>query len=381
MIILARKMLKLLNQRYLFQLSKRCMTPVRTKTTGQSIELRKINQVSLITLNNQKSLNALNLEMIETLRAHLEQCERDPTVNMIIVKGAGGRAFCAGGDAKFIRECYINGKVRLAADCFRKLYSLNYEVASLKKPYVALLNGITMGGGVGISINGKYRVATDNTVFAMPETAIGFFVDVGGSHFLPRLKDNLGLYLGLTGNRLKGQDMRNIGLVTHFVPSDKLDALENDFFNASDLSTDAVDAILKRHDQPVTEEFDTSQINRCFSAKSLKEILENLEKENTEWSKQQLKTLSRMSLRSLKITIRQLELGSAKSLKECLEMDYQLGWRFAKNPDCVEGVRAMLVDKDNRPRWNPATHQEVDKKMVDWYFEPTFPDEDKLVLP
>jgi 3-hydroxyisobutyryl-CoA hydrolase len=299
---------------------------------------------------------------------------------MIVVKGVGN-AFCAGGDVKSIREKFLTGSTRAGIEFFKKEYILDYKIASLNKPYVALLNGITMGGGVGISVHGKYRVATDKTLFAMPETAIGFFADVGGSYFLPRLRDNIGLYLGLTGHRLKGQDVKKVGIATHYVSADKLEALENEFVNANDLNADAVDAILKRHDQQVADDFDTAQIKRCFSENSVEKIIENLEKENTEWAKHQLKLLSRMSPRSLKITVKQLELGAVKSLKECFEMEYQMGWRFGKNSDFSEGVRALLVDKDNKPRWNPATLKEVDQKMVDWYFEPALPDEDTLFLP
>jgi 3-hydroxyisobutyryl-CoA hydrolase len=348
---------------------------------GKTVELRKINQVGHITLNKPKALNALDLEMVHLMQSHLNECERDENIKMILVKGAGGTAFCAGGDVKFIRENFLNGKPRVALDFFKNEYILDYQINKLSKPYVALLNGITMGGGVGISVHGKYRVATDKTLFAMPETAIGFFADVGGSYFLPRLKDRLGLYLALTGNRLKGQDVKKVGIATHFVSGSNLESLENVFLQSSDLNSDRVDEILRRHDEKVADDYDTSHITRCFSANRLEDILQNLEKDNSEWAKQQLKLLKKMSPRSLKIAIRQMELGATKSLKECFEMEYQMGWRFGKNSDFVEGVRALLVDKCNQPKWNPPTHQEVDKKMVDWYFEPALPDEDQLVLP
>jgi 3-hydroxyisobutyryl-CoA hydrolase len=377
-------MLKLFKSNTLNLIGKQFSIRMQSTTVpaiGKTVELRKINQVGHITLNRPKALNALDLEMVNLLQSHLSECERDENIKMVLVKGAGGTAFCAGGDVKSIRENFLNGKHQVALEFFKGEYILDYHINNLRKPYVALLNGITMGGGVGISVHGKYRVATEKTMFAMPETAIGFFADVGGSYFLPRLKDNLGLYLALTGHRLKGQDVKKVGLATHFVSGAKLDSLEKEFLETSGLNPEKVDEILKRHDEKVADDFDTTHIKRCFSANRLEQIFENLEKDDSEWARQQLKLLRKMSPRSLKITIRQLELGATKSLKECFEMEYQMGWRFGKNSDMVEGVRALLVDKCNQPKWNPATHQEVDKKMVDWYFEPALPDEDKLVLP
>ena len=344
------------------------------------VELKKINSVGHITLNRPKALNALNLEMVRLMQAQIDECERDDQVKMILVKGAGGTAFCAGGDVKYIRDNFLNGKPSSAFQFFRDEYVLDYTIANLKKPYVALLNGITMGGGVGISVHGKYRVATEKTLFAMPETAIGFFADVGGSYFLPRLADNLGLYLALTGQRLKGQDVKKTGLATHFVSAKNLENLENEFLQAKSLSPKSVEEILNKFNEPVAYDFDTSAIKRVFNVKfSLEEILANLERENTDWSRTQLKLLAKMSPMSLKVSIRQLELGAAKSLKECLEMEFMMCLRFAQNADFVEGVRAVLVDKCNQPKWKPSKPAEINAEQVEWYFKP-LPDDEKFVL-
>lgn len=350
-------------------------------STSSPVLFERVNQVGLITLNRPKQLNALNLEMVKLMQAKLNEWERDDKIKMVLVKGASGKpaAFCAGGDIKSMRDAFANNVKQGGLEFLYHEYILDHHIANLAKPYVALLNGITMGGGVGISVHSKYRVATENTLFAMPETAIGFFPDVGGSYFLPRLRDNLGMYLALAGNRLKGADIKRTGIATHYVKD--LEKLEKEFLSSEIRSSGDVDSILSRHDEKVDDsQFDTSKIKKLYEGNSVEEIIENLSKDGSDWAKKQLELFAKMSPLSVKVSFKQLQLGAKKSLKECLEMEYQMGWRFAQKSDFVEGVRVVLVDKGAKPNWNPPTLQQVTQEQVDWFFSQQ-PGDDKLVIP
>ena len=348
-------------------------------TCNEVVQFKKVNQVGCILLNRPKQLNALNLPMVKIMQEKLRECESDKDVRAIIVKGAGENAYCAGGDVKTIREQILNGNFQEAMEFFKEEYKLNYMIANCKKPYVAMINGITMGGGVGVSVHGRFRVATEKTLFAMPETAIGFFADVGGSYFLSRLKDHIGIFLVLTGNRLKGLDVKSTGIATHFLNSSKLANLEETLFKETSLTESKLEEILNSFDEKVTAEFNTEKIAKFFAQENLEDIYESLEKDGSEWSKQQLKLLNKMSPLSLKIAVKQLKLGETKSLKECLEMEYQLCQRFGKDSDFSEGVRVVLVDRGDKAKWKHTSFREIDEKTVDWFFEPQ-PNDDKLIL-
>jgi 3-hydroxyisobutyryl-CoA hydrolase len=340
-----------------------------SSNSSTEVEFKRINQIGQIILNRPKQLNALNVNMIRLMTKTLTEFENDDNIKAIVVKGAGETAFCAGGDVKSIRELCLKGEIKSAMKFFGEEYALNYRISTCKKPYIALINGITMGGGVGVSVHGKYRIATEKTLFAMPETAIGFFADVGGSHFMSRLKDSLGLYLVLTGSRLKGPDVRRTGIATHYVTSSNLSSLENKLYEANNLNEKQIDAIINSFDEKVSGEYDTTRISKIFNESSLERIIKKLEEDNSDWAKQQLKLLEKMSPTSLKVSIKQLELGSKKTLKECFEMEYRIAQKFAIKSDFLEGVRALLVDKCGKPSWNPADYKEIDDKYVNWYFE------------
>lgn len=307
---------------------------------------------------------------------------------MLIVKGVGEKAFCAGGDVRAVVE---GGPCPDSMNFFKEEYTLNHLIGSFRKPYIAIIDGITMGGGVGLSVHGKYRVATERTMFAMPETAIGLFPDVGGGYFLPRLQGKLGLYLGLTGFRLKGKDVEKCGVATHFCPSERLAELETALSNCK--SDSDVSGVLSKFCPKDKAEFVLSkhleEINSCFGAASVEEILQRLEKANTDWSKSTLKLLSKMSPASLKVTKQQLDLGAKLSLADCLVMEYRMAVHHLEDSDFKEGknlflnhyilkfsinlflgVRALLIDKDQQPKWKPATLKEVTKDRVDFYFSP-----------
>ncbi|XP_048834673.1 3-hydroxyisobutyryl-CoA hydrolase, mitochondrial isoform X2 [Brienomyrus brachyistius] len=344
---------------------------------GSDVLFERVGSASVITLNRPKALNALNLSMIRHIYPQLKNWEKDPETDLVVIKGAGEKAFCAGGDIRAVTEAGRSGD-SLAQDFFREEYILNNTIGTYQKPYVALIDGITMGGGVGLSVHGCFRVATEKTLFAMPETAIGLFPDVGGGYFLPRLQGKLGLFLALTGFRLKGRDVQRAGVATHFVESQKLAALEKDLVNLKSPTLDAVGSMLDTYqkqssldrDKPFSLTQHLDAINRLFEASSMEGILENLRQDGSTFAQKQAETLSKMSPTSLKITFRQLQTGAALSLQEVLVMEYRLSQSCMKGNDFYEGVRAVLVDRDQSPRWQPSSLEGVTEQFLEGCFAP-----------
>ncbi|KPP65541.1 hypothetical protein Z043_116036 [Scleropages formosus] len=302
-----------------------------SSSAGPEVVFERIRNAGVITLNRPKALNALNLSMIRHIYPQLKKWEKDPETDLVVIKGAGGKAFCAGGDIRAVTDAGKTGD-SLAQDFFREEYILNNAIGTFKKPYVALIEGITMGGGVGLSVHGRFRVATEKTLFAMPETAIGLFPDVGGGYFLPRLQGKLGLFLALTGFRLKGRDVQRAGVATHFVESQKISALEEDLVNLKSPSFDDVGAVLDSYqnqssldqEKPFALAQHTDAINRLFEASSVEGIQENLKQDGSAFAQKQAETLAKMSPASLKITFRQLQAGATMSLQDVLVMEYRL---------------------------------------------------------
>ncbi|XP_054418612.1 3-hydroxyisobutyryl-CoA hydrolase, mitochondrial isoform X2 [Pteronotus mesoamericanus] len=330
---------------------------------AQEVLLERKGCGGVITLNRPKMLNALTLNMTRQIYPQLKKWEQDPETFLIIIKGAGGKAFCAGGDVIAIAK----GERKIAQDFFREEYMLNNAIGSCQKPYVALIHGITMGGGVGLSVHGQFRVATEKTLFAMPETAIGLFPDVGGGYFLPRLQGKLGYFLALTGFKLKGRDVYKVGIATHFVDSEKLGMLEEDLLALKSPSKENIADVLETYhmkskiDQgkPFILEEHMDKINSWFSANNVEQIIENLQQDGSPFALEQLKVINKMSPTSLKITLKQLMEGSSKTLPEVLTMEYRLSQACMRGHDFKEGVRAVLIDKDQSPKWKPATLKEV----------------------
>ncbi|KAL0964018.1 hypothetical protein UPYG_G00316570 [Umbra pygmaea] len=344
--------------------------------TGAEVLLEKVGNAGVITLNRPKALNALNINMIRLIYPQLKKWETDKETAIVIIKGAGEKAFCAGGDIRAVTEA---GKVgdSLAKDFFREEYILNNTIGTYKKPYVALIDGITMGGGVGLSVHGRFRVATEKTLFAMPETAIGLFPDVGGGYFLPRLQGQLGLFLALTGFRLKGRDVQRAGVATHFVESQKIAALETELVSLKVLSIEEISRVLDSYqkqssldaEKPFILKQHIDEIDRLFQSNSVEGIVNNLKTEGSSFSQNHVETLTKMSPTSLKITLKQLHLGSNMTLQEVLVMEYRLSQAcMMEGSDFYEGVRAVLVDKDQSPKWNPSTLEEVSDQRVDNLF-------------
>jgi len=324
------------------------------------------------TLNRPKALNALTLGMIRALDPQLAAWARDAKIRHVVLKGAGEKSFCAGGDVRAVCEAGLAAKKSgkqdpLTRDFFFEEYRLNRRLARYPKPIVSLVDGICMGGGVGLSVHGRYRVATERTLFAMPETAIGLFPDVGGSYFLPRLPGRMGRFLGLAGERLKAADLCHLGIATHFVPSEKLAELE------AALATDAADAVLARFQAdpgaPTLPAL-AGAIDRCFAPATVEGILAALDAEGSDWAAKIAARLRKMSPLSLKVALRQLDLGAALSVEDGLRMEFRLVQRCMAGDDFFEGIRAVLVDKDHAPKWNPATLDAATDAMVLRYFAP-----------
>ncbi|XP_046667442.1 3-hydroxyisobutyryl-CoA hydrolase, mitochondrial isoform X3 [Homalodisca vitripennis] len=353
--------------------------PVRSMSSRPDDVLTEvINNSGVITLNRPRALNSLTEAMITIVLEKLQEWEN--RVQSIVIRGSGEKAFCAGGDI-LAGTSGSPTSCQHAKDLFRKEYTMNYTISQYTKPYVALIDGITMGGGVGISVHGKYRVATEKTIFAMPETAIGLSPDVGASYFLPRLEGKLGLYLALTGQRLKGKDVVKIGFGTHFIESKDVPRLFDAIVN---LKNGDIDSVLRQHTQDISShqfslEAHMGVINQAFSAPTVEEIVKCLEREGSEFSSATLKLLNKMSPISMKIAKVELEKGAKMNFKECLQMEYRLAkaaLEATSSPDFYEGVRALLRDKDRKPKWKPARLEEVTDDMVNKVFMPISADEE-----
>ncbi len=332
-------------------------------------------QLAIVTLNRPQAMNALTLEMCIAIDRWLVEWTADPAVQAVLIKGAGERAFCAGGDIRQMREVLTNQGPAAAIAFYGHEYPMNARLHHFPKPYVALLDGVTMGGGVGISVHGSHRVATERTLMAMPETAIGLFPDVGATYVLPRLPGALGMYLGLTGARLNGADCLWAGLATHVVPSGALAELERTLA-ATDLGGDAklaVDGVLAGFAaDPGLASLPALQarIEACYGRSSLAEVMAALAAEPSGWGAEQLSLLGRRSPTSLAVTFRQLQAGRRLSFDDAMRLEYRLVQRFMAGHDFAEGVRAVLIDKDHRPAWRPDRLDEIKDADIDAYFAP-----------
>lgn len=302
------------------------------------------NNVGIITLNRPKALNALNTSMIMKIKPKLKEYESQ--VRMVIVQGSGDKAFCAGGDVKSITENGVSStSIEMSSTFFKNEYSMNSIIGKYRIPYISLIDGITMGGGVGISVHGKYRIATEKTLFAMPETAIGLFCDVGSSFILSRMKKNVGVMLGLTGYRLKGSDVAKAGIATHYVNSSKIESLK------SKLIEDDRDPeiILEENTENlkdvkfILEPF-IEKIDSIFSNERVELIVDALKKDNSEWAQNLLKTLKEVSPTGLKVTRKEILEARNLSLDECLLMEYRLADRFIEAKYCADFYEGKLYN-------------------------------------
>ncbi|KAH0886407.1 hypothetical protein HID58_062503 [Brassica napus] len=373
--------------------------------------VEETSNVRILTLNRPKQLNALSLNMITRLLQLFLAYEEDPSVKLVILKGQG-RAFCAGGDVSAVVRDIRLGKWRRSADFMSLQYTLNYVMATYSKAQISILNGIVMGGGAGVCVHGRFRIATENTVFAMPETALGLFPDVGASYFLSRLPGFFGEYAGLTGARLDGAEMLACGLATHFVPSTRLTALGADLcrVGSSDPVTFAstiLDAYTQ-HPHPKQKSACHRQvlsnfifllifngnlchqflisiyfslcrldvIDKCFSRRTVEEIISALERDAThkpdDWISATTGSLKKASPASLKISLRSIREGRLQGLGQCLIRENRMVSHVMKgdiSKDFVEGGRAILINKDRNPKWEPRRLEDMKDNMVDKYFK------------
>lgn len=331
--------------------------------------------VGQIVLNRPRALNALDLVMVDMMMGQLKSWEADPSIKVVVIEGAGEKAFCAGGDIRGLYDARKVDDEDMLDAFYRREYHLNHYIANYPKPYIALMDGITMGGGVGVSIHGKFRVVTERTLFAMPETGIGFFPDVGGGYFLPRCPGKIGMYLGLTGARIKAADCLHVGLATHGVASGDLDKLKAELAIAScgDHAAEAVADILDRYQAsfdkaPLADCQDA--IDRAFAGNSVVAIFAALAGQETEFGKQTLDVLSGKSPVALCVSFEQIRQGADMTLADVLNMEYRLSQRMVCKPDLFEGVRAVIVDKDHAPKWQHGDIGQVDPREVAEYFVP-----------
>ncbi len=326
---------------------------------------RKFGRTGRIVLNRVRALNALNIGMIRAIATALEEWRNDPAVHAVVIVGGGDRAFCAGGDIRAIRDAAVSGRSDEIETFFTEEYALNGAIATYPKPFVALVDGICMGGGIGVSVHGAVRVATEAALFAMPETGIGFFPDIGASYVLPRLRGHIGMYMALTGARLPGPDAVFAGLATHYVEREEIARLPDA------LAKHGVAALAGiNHSAPAPLAAHMDAIDHCFSADSLTDVVGRLAAMDTEWSRHTLLTLRAMSPSSVTWSFRLVRAGAGRTLPECLAAELALTRHATKHPDFAEGVRAMVIDKDRLPKWTPATLEEVDPAAIEAMFAP-----------
>jgi enoyl-CoA hydratase len=337
------------------------------------------NGVGTITLNRPKTLNALTMNMINQMRLNVSEWISDDAIKLIIIKGAGDKAFCAGGDVRAVRQSILDydgvEAPELAQNFFYEEYILNHQIHACKKPYLAIIDRVCMGGGVGLSVHGSFRIATERTLVGMPETAIGLFPDVGGAWFLSRLSGKIGTYLALTGRPVHAGDCLALGIATHLVASSSLEELETDL-RSNTYGIDPFSEVQKRLEQFSISNSETpildlkTKIDSCFDANSVEEIISRLRRDKTKFSEETLEILETKSPTSLKVTLEQLRRGAnAKDFGETLTMEFRMSQHFMRGNDFPEGVRALLVDKDQKPYWKPNLLVDVSSTDVAGYFE------------
>jgi enoyl-CoA hydratase len=333
----------------------------------------------IISLNKPATIHALTLDMVHAMTETLLAWRKDKSVACVIIDHAEGRGFCAGGDIAFLRNSALNDDGASGRNFFHDEYQLNHLLFTYPKPVIAFMDGITMGGGVGISQPARFRVATENTRFAMPETGIGLFPDVGGGWYLSRLEGRVGEYLALTGARIDGADCAALGLATHYLSSDSTGDAKR---RISEEDPERIEGILgalaiKPPEARLTDQDNIIRINRLFASDKFEDILAALEADGSDWAIKELATLRTKSPQTCKVALRQLADGGAMTdFADNMRMEYRIGARVLTRPDFAEGVRAVIVDKDNAPKWDPATPEGVGDDLINSIFAPLPKDEE-----
>lgn len=335
------------------------------------ITCEKIGHCGVVTLNRPNVLNALTLNMVREIAAALDLWESDPAVRAVLIRGAGAKAFCAGADIKILYELGRAERYAEQLAFWREEYRLNRRIKLYPKPYVALVDGIVMGGGGGVALHGAHVVAGENFSFAMPEVSIGFFPDVGATFFLPRLPGKMGLYLALTGARASCGDAVACGLASAYAPSPRHAALAQRLIDGEDPA-----AAIAAEKAPAPESALKSQshfIDGCFAAPTLLAILEEIDDAGyggSEFALATYDTIRGKSPTSLAIALRQMQIGAKLDIDEAMRIEFRLAARVARGADFYEGVRAAIIDRDNRPIWSPREIEALKPAEVDLYFAP-----------
>ncbi|KAI8393877.1 ClpP/crotonase-like domain-containing protein [Radiomyces spectabilis] len=331
--------------------------------------VNKVLGVRELVLNRPQRLNALNGDMMKIISSKIKSWEDSELANIVVVKGAG-RAVSAGADIRDVVEHLKKGNDQAMFYALKLEYEYLHQIATMKTPFVALMDGITMGAGGGLCAHGAFRVATENTVFAMPETAIGYFPDVGSSFFLSRLDGHLGTYLALTGESIKAEDVLFSGIATHFVPSSRLEALEARFAELDNADNEMVNNIIEEfaaeYDPNVRNTLSgevRKTIDRCFKEHSVEDILAALEKDGSEFALKTRETLLKRSPLALKVTLEQMRTGANLGIAQCLKMEYKLMQQMTKEHDFTEGVTARLITR-TEPKWNPSRLSDITDASV-----------------
>ncbi|MGC4933885.1 enoyl-CoA hydratase/isomerase family protein [Gordonia sp. DT30] len=320
------------------------------------------NSVGEVILDRPKALNALDQTMVDDMYEVLLRWADDDTIETVLLTSASDRAFCAGGDIRAIRDSALAGDGDAIIRYFSHEYRLNQLIAEYPKAHIALIDGAAMGGGLGISVHGEIRVVTEKTMIAMPETAIGFFPDIGSTYFLPRLPQGVGMWLGLTGARVRGSQALSVGLATHYVPSAELGGVADRIRSGAPLVEVLTSSPDKHDDHPPLP---VEKIGEYFSDTNVTAIVGGLRGAvGDEWATEMLELLEHASPTSLWVTARLLELGASSLLDECLERELHAAEKITATPDFAEGVRAVLVDKDRNPAFDPADIDAVDPAEV-----------------
>ncbi|MGK6311732.1 enoyl-CoA hydratase/isomerase family protein [Neorhizobium sp. DT-125] len=346
-------------------------------TQSDEILTNRIGSAAIIRLNRPKALNSLNLAMVRAMKAAMERFAEDPEVSCVVLKGEGERGLCAGGDIRVIHEMGKAGDPDVTR-FWREEFPLNYMIAHYGKPYVALMDGIVMGGGVGVSSHGGHRIVTERTRLAMPETGIGYVPDVGATWLLPHAPGETGTWMALTGEAIGAADAIYAGLADTHVPSERLGALVDALGELKGGASDEqVRAVIDRFAVVPGEsqlEANRKLIDRAFGFETVEEIVAALGKEEGEFAVRTREIISKRSPTSLKLALRLLRLGrQSSSLVECLEREFTAGTEILRNRDFYEGVRAAIIDKDRNPKWSPAGLEEVRGADLDRYFAARHP--------
>ncbi len=334
-----------------------------------TVRARTEGAAGRLSLNRPKALHALDLGMVLATTEAMVRWRDDPEVRIVMIDHAEGRGFCAGGDVVAIANS-VGLEDGVAEEFFLHEYRLDHLLFSYYKPTIVFMDGITMGGGVGIAQPCRYRVATENTRFAMPETTIGFFPDVGGGRYLSQLPGCVGKFLALTGARLDGAECKYLGIATHYVPSASLDEVKARIVEFPERAEGILgQASVTPSEARIADNI--ARINKLFAPDTLEEILDALEEDGSDWALKELAALKAKCPLSCKVSLRLLAQAYGRpSFAAEMTSEYALAIRMTRYPDFREGVRALLIDKDNAPRWNPATPEEVTDDLVDRMFEP-----------